>query len=186
MQLIAETQRLRLRELETNDAQALHPVFSDPEATRFTLRIHSSLDETREWIEAIRRGYERQGFGPWAVVRRIDHELVGYCGCGMTMLDGAEQCEIGYRIIPSCWGLGYATEAMQATIRYAFERPPFSRLVALIQPANMASIRVAEKSGMIYRRDTTYEGVLMRVYEISRTDPVEPKPSVNMNMGDRI
>ena len=56
---------------------------------------------------------------------------------------------------------------MQATVRYAFEKLALPRLVALIQPANAASIRVAEKAGLRHRRETVYEGEAMRLYEIT-------------------
>ena len=164
--MIIETQRLVLRKLELDDAQALHPVFSDPEGTRFTLRVHSTVDETMKWIEAIRRGYEKHGFAPLAVVRKRDSELIGYCGCGFILLDGKKEREVGYRIVRSCWGQGFASEAVQATICYAFERLSFINLVALIQPDNIASIRVAEKAGMVHQYDTVYEGQSMRLYEV--------------------
>ena len=164
--MITETQRLILRELVATDAPALHPVFSDPECTLFTLRVHTAVDQTLEWILAIRKGYAAHGFAPWAVVQKSDNQLIGYCGCGIALLDGKKECEIGYRIVRSYWGQGFATEAVRATINYAFEKLPFTRLVALIQPENSASIRVAEKVGMTYHSDTIYEGIQMKVFEI--------------------
>ena len=164
--MIARTSRLLLRELEPGDAQAIHPVFSDPEATRFSLRIHSTVEETLKWIEAIRRGDEKNGFMPWGVVRIDNNTLIGYCGCGPILLDGKKECEIGYRIIRSCWGLGFATEAVEGIIHYEFKTLSLPKLIALIQPENIASIRVAEKAGMQYQHDILYEGVSMRLYEI--------------------
>ena len=58
------TDRLILRRLHPDDAPTLHPVFSDPEATRFALRIHETVAETERWIDAVIKGYERNGFGP--------------------------------------------------------------------------------------------------------------------------
>lgn len=165
--MIAETTRLLIRELEPGDAPALHPVFSDPQATRFTLRIHTDVSATLAWIEAVRKGYRKHGFGPWAVFRSKDLLLLGYCGCGMILLNDKKEIEVGYRIVPSCWGQDYATEALSACIDYAFTRLSINRLVALIQHGNSASIRVAEKSGMKYQQEVLYEGVPMRLYEIS-------------------
>ena len=166
MKIIAETKRLILREFEPEDAAALHPVFSDPEGTRFTLRIHTDVAQTLEWIQAIRKGYQKRGFAPWAVVRREDLAVVGYCGCGMIRLDGQDECEIGYRIIRSCWGRGFASEAVLACVDYFRTHTRFPRLVALIQPGNLASVHVAEKTGMTHERDTVYEGVSMGLFAI--------------------
>jgi [ribosomal protein S5]-alanine N-acetyltransferase len=171
MTVVAETTRLVLREFEPGDAEQLHPVFSDPEANRFTLRLHSEVAETLAWIEAIRVGYQKRGYAPWAVVRKADNALLGYCGCGVAVVDGERECEIGYRIIRSCWGQGFATEAVLACIDHVSSKLPFSRLVALIQHGNAASVRVAEKAGMKYERDTVYEGVSMRLHAIDIQRP---------------
>ena len=166
MNVIAETARLVLREFEPDDAEPLHPVFCDPEGTRFTLRLHTRVSETLGFIEAIRVGYQKRGFAPWAVVRKGDNTLLGYCGCGLVNVNGARECEIGYRIIRAFWGQGFATEAVLACMDYVSSKNLFPRLVALIQPGNLASVRVAEKSGMKYLGDTVYEGVAMKLYGI--------------------
>ena len=163
--LIAETPQILLRKLESADAPALHPVFADPRCTRLTLRIHADAGETLQWIEAVRRGYEKRGFGPWAVVRKDGEELIGYCGCGVIRLADNTECEIGYRIVPWWWGRGFATEAVGACLGHAFANLPYPRIIALIQSDNIASVRVAEKAGMRHQCDTTYEGVSMGLYE---------------------
>ena len=121
--MIAETPRILLRELEPADAPALHPVFADPRSTRFTLRVHTEVAETLRWIVAIRQGYEKRGFGPWAVVRKDGEELIGYCGCGLIRLGGNTECEIGYRIVPWWWGRGFATEAVAACLDHVVRKP---------------------------------------------------------------
>lgn len=166
MNLIIESERILLREFEPSDAAQLHPVFSDPEANRHTVRVHTDVAQTLAWIEAIRVGYTRQGFAPWAVVRKEDQGLLGYCGCGVVKLDGRGECELGYRIIRSWWGQGFATEAALACIKRFRPETQFSRMVALIQPANVASVRVAEKVGMKYQGDTVYEHIPMRLHAI--------------------
>jgi [ribosomal protein S5]-alanine N-acetyltransferase len=172
--VITQTPRLLIRELELRDAPELHSVFSLPEATRFAVRIHSAVDETRQWISAVRGGYDTHGFGPWAVVRRDTMDRIGYCGCGVIVLDGARTHEIGYRILPACWRQGFATEAVRAALDVMIARWALPRIVALIQPANAASIRVAEKAGMRCCRETTYEGRAMLVYEANPTARARP------------
>ena len=68
----------------------------------------------------------------------------------------------------SYWGRGYATEAAQAVRDYAFNRLRLPRLIAMIDPQNIASIRVAEKLGMYYEKDVMFEGYTHpdRVYAI--------------------
>jgi len=72
--------------------------------------------------------------------------------------------------VPRYWGMGFATEAARAVMRYGFEEVGLKRITASANTPNAASLRVMENSGMTYTkreihddRDTTY-------YEISRED----------------
>jgi len=66
----------------------------------------------------------------------------------MQEVDGVEEVEIGYHIRRDLWGQGLATEAAQACRDYGFSQLGFDKLISLINPANIASRRVAEKNGM--------------------------------------
>jgi RimJ/RimL family protein N-acetyltransferase len=66
--------------------------------------------------------------------------------------------EIGWRLMRSAWGQGYATEAARAVRDYAFNTLGLQRLIAMIDPSNLASIRVAKKIGMCYEKDILLEG----------------------------
>jgi ribosomal-protein-alanine N-acetyltransferase len=68
-------------------------------------------------------------------------------------LDGRMEIEVGFRLVRSCWGKGYATEAAGAVRDYAFDMLTVSRLISLVDPQNIASIRVVEKLGMCYEKD---------------------------------
>lgn len=65
--------------------------------------------------------------------------------------------EVSYLLDKHFWGQGLATEAAREIVRLGFERYMVSRIVALIIPENVASVRVAEKIGMKYERDVTYK-----------------------------
>lgn len=174
--IIAETKRLILRHLVPADAEALHPVFCDAEGNRFTLRTHRKLAETADWITAVQTAYAKRGFGPWCIALKSDDKAIGYCGCGIISLAGAREYEIGYRVVRFCWGQGFATEAVRATLEHALGKLNFRRIVAVIQPGNAASIRVAQKAGMEYEKDSMYEGVMMKVYVAYA--PGVPRPPV--------
>ena len=73
-------------------------------------------------------------------------------------VNGRPEVEIGYRLARAWWGRGYATEAVLAARDYAFDTLGLSRLIALIDPANAASIRVARKAGMHYETDVMMPG----------------------------
>ncbi len=65
---------------------------------------------------------------------------------------------LGYRLARATWGQGYASEAVTATLNYGFNVLGLRRIVATIDPNNVASVRVAQKAGMVYEQNVMYEG----------------------------
>jgi [ribosomal protein S5]-alanine N-acetyltransferase len=157
--LITESPRLILRQFRTADADAMNAVFGDAEVMRFGDGIKTA-QWVRDWLaNASAHFYQPWGFGPWAVVEKLLHETIGYCGLFyFPDIAGKAEVEIGYRLARRFWGCGYATEAARAVCDYAFNVSCLSRLIALIDPANTASINVAQKIGMHYERDVLLEG----------------------------
>jgi RimJ/RimL family protein N-acetyltransferase len=157
--LIAETDRLILRRLRTSDAAAVERVLGDADVMRFGQGAQSPQG-VRAWLRReITDRYPAWGFGKWAVVERSTGEMIGYCGLAQfndRCLPG--EAELGYRFAKSCWGRGYATEAARAARDYAFVVLQLPRLIAVIDPDNAASIRVAEKLGMRHIRDFVMPG----------------------------
>ena len=142
-----------------SDANALFGVFDDAEVMRF-----GDGPQTLSWIrDWLRRGLDSyrkpSGIGPWAVVEKNSREFIGYCGLFyFPDVGGQPEIEIGYRLARVWWGRGYATEAAMAARDYAFNVVERTRLIAMIDPQNTASIRMAEKIGMRYEKDVMFEG----------------------------
>ena len=96
---------------------------------------------------------ERQGvptgpdaaFGRRLVVERRTGLVVGGTGLKGPPTEG--RVEIGYGIVESRRGRGYASEAVRALAAMAFTLPGVTTLVAGVDPANRASVRVLEKTG---------------------------------------
>ena len=156
---IATTDRLRLRHFHILDAESIYHVFGDPEVMRF-----GDGAQTKEWVNTWLRAclehyYQTWGFGPYAVVEKHDPGVIGYCGLFFFPdINGQPEVELGYRLARSAWGRGYATEAAGAVRDFAFNTLGIQRLIAMIDPSNTASIRVAEKIGMQYEKDVMFEG----------------------------
>jgi RimJ/RimL family protein N-acetyltransferase len=156
--IIVETERLILRQFELADLESLMSVFGDTEVMHFGDGV-----QTREWVQAwlqtCLENYQRRGFGPYAVVERSNEDLIGYCGLYCFQdVNGQAEIEIGYRLKRAAWGHGYATEAVRAVRDFAFHTLHIKRLVALIDPDNVSSIRVAENIGMHYESDVMLAG----------------------------
>jgi RimJ/RimL family protein N-acetyltransferase len=74
--------------------------------------------------------------------------------------------EIGYRLHKDFWGKGYGTELVKALINWGFEHLSVNKLVAVINPDNIRSRRVLEKSGMHYVGKCQYYEDEVDRYEI--------------------
>ncbi len=165
---IAEAQCLFLRCFHVSDLDAMMAVFGDADVMRF-----GPGPQSRDWVQNWLRGcledyYSKWGFGLWAVVHKPELRVIGFCG--LTRFDDIEgqvEIEIGYRLARAYWGRGLATEAALAVRDYAFGVLAMRRLVAIIDPLNGPSIRVAEKTGLRYEKEVLFRGNLRHLYVIA-------------------
>lgn len=156
--VVVETERLTLRRFTPEDAADNYRIYTDPENMRFMGRRPDSVEFERYHIRKhIADYYETHGFGLWAVVLKEDGRLIGRCGLLYQQVEGAQEVEVSYLIDRRHWGRGLATEAAREAVRLAFGVYKFPRVVAVINPENVASVRVAEKLGMRYERDVSFK-----------------------------
>ena len=134
-----ETERLLIRPFTVDDSEDLLAIWSDPANERF---IGATPPES---IDDLRAGIER-GM-PWGVWERETGELVG--DCGLFFDDGHGAWELAYGFRRDRWGRGYATEAARACVRYGFDELGLDKIVADVDPANIASVRVLENCGFV-------------------------------------
>lgn len=133
-------------------------VFGDADVMRFGDGVQTK-GWVYDWLRTCMDNYRTRGFGPYAVVEQGSGDVIGYCGLFyFPDVNGQPEIEIGYRLRRSAWGKGYATEAVRAVRDYAFKSLNIQRLIAIIDPANTASIRVARKIGMHYMADVMFDG----------------------------
>jgi len=144
---VARTHRLILRRLNPNDSDALRDVLCDPEVMRYSMGV-LRRDDVPAWIDERVAEYARWGFGLWGVELLVSGRLIGYCGLTVIEIDGQPEIEIGYRLARAHWGRGLANEVASAVRDWFVRERRVSLLVALIEPDNHASIRVARKLGM--------------------------------------
>jgi len=170
--IVLQTERLILHQFHLSDEDALDQIFGDPEVMRYGPGSQSG-QWVRQWLETCLKNYQKRGFGPWAVAEKTGRIIIGYAGLFYYPdIDGHSENEVGYRLARASWGQGFATEAVSAIREYAFHVLGLPRLIALIDPQNTASIRVAEKIGMQYEKEVMLEGYTYpdRLYSI--TNPV--------------
>lgn len=146
---LLNTPRLQMRELTDSDQDALFTLalVNDPDFHRFIGdRGVRSLEEARAYIErGPRASYRRYGFGMYRVELK-DGTPIGQCG--LIRRDGLDDVDIGFAFLPQYRGLGYAGEAARAVMDWGKNTLALKRIVAIANPANLASIRLLEKLGL--------------------------------------
>ncbi len=139
------TGRLHLRQLTHADADAIMAIFGSPDVLRF---LNNPPVDTREkavgMIDWLGNNYRNQEGLDWAIT--LEDRVIGMCGAVAWDRDN-RRVDIGYHILPSHWGHGYATEATLAILRWSFDHLDVHRIQADCTEGNIASDRVLLKCG---------------------------------------
>jgi [ribosomal protein S5]-alanine N-acetyltransferase len=164
-----QTPRLTSRPFSEDDLDDLSALMANMDFMRFSLGVFSR-ERTAGFLEKV-RGRDREGLpSQFALIFRREQKLIGYCGLFLQTVDDIEELEIAYRLDPSYWSRGLATEAARAVCDHAFDELQLSRVISLIHPDNIASRRVAEKNGMIPEKETVFRGFPTIVFGIKREE----------------
>jgi RimJ/RimL family protein N-acetyltransferase len=162
-----DTPRLRLRPFAEGDVATLHALLQDPHVVRFVGdRRVPTLQETWRAVASWVGHWALRGYGMWAIEERASGLLIGRTG----IINPADWPgpEVGYLLGRAWWGKGYATEAAEAAMDWGFTTIGFDRLISLIDPANAASIAVADRLGETLDGDVDLLGNRVLVYAIDR------------------
>jgi len=165
---ILETERLLLRGHRIEDFAAMVALYSDPLVTH---HFHGRA-MTREdvWSRLLRHAghWSTFGYGIWAVEDKETHLYAGAVGVFDVKRDIEppldDMPEAGWTLASRFHGKGYATEAVRAALAWTDEKLGRPKMFCIIATANLASIRVAEKCGFRYWRDTSYRNAPTLVF----------------------
>jgi RimJ/RimL family protein N-acetyltransferase len=150
--------------MTADDLDDMAALLGDPDVMRH-YPSPKTRDEALAWIEWNQRLYRQEGFGLWLVTLRATGEFVGDCGLTPQEIEGVTELELGYHVRTGLQGNGYATEAAGACRDHARDVLEAKRLIAIIDPENQPSQRVAEKIGLPFEREaTSRSGALVRIH----------------------
>ena len=137
-------------------------MWADPAVTRYILGTPSSPQQTWSRMLAYAGHWTFLGFGYWAVIDRASATFVGELGFADFKRDLAPDVrgvpEIGWALASHAQGRGLATEALRAALAWGDAHLDASRTIALIDPDNAPSLRVAENVGYRKLRDDVVGG----------------------------
>ena len=171
-----ETDRLILRKMTPDDAEAVFAYASDSEVSRYVLwETHRSIEDSRAFLDLTTSKYESGGEPDWGIVYKGDHHFVGTCGI-VSWEPYHARAELGYALSRDYWGRGFMAEAVRAIISFGFKKMNLNRIEARCIAENVASARVMEKAGMLYEGTLRQRELVkgehrdMKVYSILRDE----------------
>ena len=166
------TERLLFRAVSMDDRHWWMEYINSAEAIRFMSLVVGSEDSCREFIQRALDRRSTDGSGLNAIVELTTGKPIGMIGLLTQVVDGVDELEIGYHLLPSAWGKGYASEAAMACKEFAREHQCATSVISLIDHENFASQAVAKRNGMSFEKDTVHRGTPAMVWRVLLDQPL--------------
>lgn len=159
---VIETARLRLRPYRVEDLPAACAIWQDEDVVRYIAGEPRSAGRVWSVFQASYGSWAMLGYGYWAVADIETDAFIGEVG----FLEALRNIEPGFSGTPeagwvfgrNAWGKGYAREALTAMFDWFDTRGPGGETACIIDPSNIASVRLAQRLGFRETAQTTYEG----------------------------
>jgi RimJ/RimL family protein N-acetyltransferase len=166
---VVTTARLAVRLPREADRDRLVELFCDEDFMVFSPGVltEAAANDKFDHMVAV---CETVPFGKQPVVELSSGLVVGYTGVDYIDFEGETWLEWGYRLVPECRGLGYATEASQALLARAHQTYA-GELLAIVALENLASQKVCRKLGFTFWKQATVEGHVGNLYTLPVGEP---------------
>lgn len=164
---VLETARLRLRGHRVDDYEALAAMWADPLVVRYLGRQPSTREVSWQRLLRYPGLWALLGYGYWAVEETASGRCIGDIGYADfhrdidPSFDGTP--ELGWVLAAHAHGKGYASEALQAVLAWGDAHFGPHRAACVIEPENVASLRLAARHGFVAERETRYHGEILRM-----------------------
>ncbi len=164
--LFIETDRLLIRPFTMADIEPAYTMNLDVEVSKYTGDggVVSKKEIERRIIENVLGDYEKHGYGRLAVELKNEKKFIGFTG--LKYLEDMDEVDLGYRFMKKYWGKGIATESAKACVNFGFETLGLNKIIAMVLPQNIDSIRVLEKLHFEYEKDIIEDNQLAKIYSL--------------------
>ncbi len=164
-----ETRRLRALRLQKKHLDLLTIMHTNSE-TMATLGGVWTDDKIKTNLEWNLKRWDDDGFGLWLFFLLDNNKWIGRGGIRTIEVEGKNEIELAYALLPEYWQQGYATEIARACVEIGFEILQLKSLISLTLETNFKSQHVMEKAGFKFERnliihfeDVDYPSVLYRL-----------------------
>jgi len=165
MHVVFETPRLFLRQFTEQDAPLIYKLNSNAETLKYVHEpVLKNEEEAKKILTDIILPQYKLNLGRWAIHTKSDYEFIGWCG--LKKIEDTGIIDLGYRLLKSAWGHGYATEAAQYTLIYGLKNLNIKTITGMAHMDNTASLKVLEKIGMKFNRDEIIDEIPVKIYTL--------------------
>ncbi len=169
MKVIFETPRLFLSRFTEEDAPLIYKLNSDPEVVKYVHEpVLENENQAKEILTNIILPQYKLNLGRWKIHTKNDYEFIGWCGLKYIKETGIT--DLGYRLLKTAWGKGFATEAAQYTLIYGLRDLKIEVITGMAHIENIASLKVLEKIGMKFSKTDIVDTCPVKIYMLSLAD----------------
>ncbi|GJM31187.1 MAG: N-acetyltransferase [Saprospiraceae bacterium] len=173
MKIFVKTERLILREIVENDTEGIYELDSDPEVHKYLGNNPiQNREQSKDIIKYIRKQYEENGIGRWAIIDKITNEFIGWTGLKyeQNVRENFDYYDLGYRIKRQYWGKGIATETALEALKYGFTTLNLPEIYAGAHVDNIASNKVLKKVGLRFIETFEFDGAMHNWYKLEKSE----------------
>lgn len=155
---VIRTARLQLSPLDYEDCEFVRELVNEPDFKRYIGdKQVETLEDARSYLRNGPIGsFEKHGFGMFLVSLLHGGEPLGMCG--LLKREQFSAPDIGFAFLRRFWAQGYALESARAVMTFGIEQLKLARIIAIVDPDNIASVRLIEKLGLEFERKVRMEG----------------------------
>lgn len=170
-----ETDRIFFREIKQSDFDEWLTFFKHKDSIKYIWPPNNFTENElcEKWMNRVFMRYYNDLGGMNALIDKATGKLVGQCGLLIQDVEGVNELEIGYSLMPAFRGKGYAIEAAKKCRNFAFENGLSDSLISTIHIENTASSNVAKKNGMEIVKSLVWAEMPVEIYKINKSKWLE-------------
>jgi RimJ/RimL family protein N-acetyltransferase len=149
-----QSERLGFRNWTFNDIQAMSSINANPTVMQYFPSIQDEA-QTRGFIKRMQMMFNERDYCYFATDRLDNGHLIGFIGLAYQVYEAhfTPCVDIGWRLHPSEWGRGFATEGAKECLAYGFNQLGLKKIVSVAPAINLNSINVMKKIGMQFKEN---------------------------------
>jgi len=149
---LLETDRLLINKITIDDAEFILELMNDKDWIKnIGDKGVRTIEDAQAYIQnRFLKTYTESNCGFYSLNLKKNHQFIGIAG--LVDREGLDHIDIGYGMLPQFRGNGYAFEATKAIYDYGYQDLKLEKIVAIVNPDNLSSIKLLSKLGLEFEK----------------------------------